>query len=116
MPQSDYSSIRVEIARARKRYIYIIYIYIKGEKNYKNLFATLNFMYFTIFKQMSNYYKHSYIKYNSFLLTYQGIEVNALFYNCVKKNSLACRQLDINSDLLLTNSSGQGELIISSFS
>ena len=31
------------------------------------------------------YYKHSYIKSNSFLLTYQGIAVNTLFYNCVIK-------------------------------
>ena len=64
-------------------YIYI-YIYRIIEKNY-NFFATLSFMYFTIFRQMSDFIKHSYIKSNSLLLTYQGIAVNALFYNCAIK-------------------------------
>ena len=36
-------------------YIYIyIYIYRTSEKNYNNLFATLSFIYFTIFRQMSD--------------------------------------------------------------
>ena len=30
------------------------YTYRISEKNYKNLFATLSFMYFTIFRQMSD--------------------------------------------------------------
>ena len=51
-------------------------IYI-NKNNYNNFFGTLRFMYFTIFRQMSNVITNIPAS-NSLLLAYQGIAVNVI--------------------------------------
>ena len=52
-----------------------------SEKNYNNFFHVFH----NLQAKEECYYKHSYIKSDSFLLTYQGIAINALFHNCTIK-------------------------------
>ena len=58
-------------------YMYVcVCIYI-NKNNYNNFFGTLRFMYFAIFRQMSNVITNIPVS-NSLLLAYQGIGVNVI--------------------------------------